>query len=864
MITNKGLLGYYFEDDCFSNLIIMTPSSEEELSINKKNFNDIFLNKEIQSIRWSGYFTPKETGSFAMYTDSSNCIIECNNIIVYISASESNNVNLIKGNKYQIRIEKLFDKKVKLKDLLGVKLFYRNNNGIEQIVSIDELLQPNYSDTSEKNNFIPSENLFLKNSKTRSTVIIDSDNDNIPDEWEINGYTFMNNSIVKWEDSFAEEGYTKYTSNPYSPRTSNDPYTDFEKVSGRIDRAVSLIARDPMIPAYPIIGVQMEKLLVSKNETISNEAGTSMSKETSYSTSSSNTVGTSVTGQVGYSFLSVNASVSVSTEYSHTWQNSSTVAESTGDSFSSGLSINKGQSAYINPNVRYYNTGTAPVYELSPNITISLEGDAIVSVQAQQNQVGGYLNPGNFYPKNNLPPIAFNTMDQFNSHLIPINYDQLQAIDNKKTIKLSISQFSGNFAKLDYNGALVTNGNNWAPYLGQIEASSASITLDMKDSVREVRIVARNEKDKSDYTPEITLREALKKAFELEEENGKIYYEGFKIPDELLVSIVMDNEAKSQFDSQLLSMTNKNFLDCIIRPGINILIKVIEVKHDPIENGEYRITSYLNNNKCLDVHSTSVSNDDVTIWDNNNGDNQKWKVEYLPEKKAYKIISVKNNKALAWSSTVSDNIFTYNYSESTLDQHWILKDSGYGSYNIISYKDNNKFMDLYGSNLSNGTNIHVYEKNDDRNQKWIFKKWDEGLVVDTTINSTINLANGFTSDNIIDITGLSNKQTGSDGVVRANTKSFSFKINSATTNKKYRISITTVNAESMYSNNWITCSASIASKNLTVQKNIGPNYTTTEFDYDFSSNNQGAGQLIVNCTSTSVMGLFVVTVKTIN
>lgn len=77
-------------------------------------------------------------------------------------------------------------------------------------------------------------------------------------------------------------------------------------------------------------------------------------------------------------------------------------------------------------------------------------------MQAQASQIAGYLNPCDYYQKSELHPIAFNTMDQFNSHLIPINIEQLKKIDNFKPVVLSVSGFNGTFGKIDVNGNLRT------------------------------------------------------------------------------------------------------------------------------------------------------------------------------------------------------------------------------------------------------------------------------------------------------------------------------------------------------------------------------------------------------------------------
>ncbi|RFB34975.1 hypothetical protein [Brevibacillus laterosporus] len=43
------------------------------------------------------------------------------------------------------------------------------------------------------------------------------------------------------------------------------------------------------------------------------------------------------------------------------------------DSSGSTTEINKGDSAYLNANVRYYNTGSTPIYQVTPTTSFVLQ-----------------------------------------------------------------------------------------------------------------------------------------------------------------------------------------------------------------------------------------------------------------------------------------------------------------------------------------------------------------------------------------------------------------------------------------------------------------------------------------------------------
>ena len=55
-----------------------------------------------------------------------------------------------------------------------------------------------------------------------------------------------------------------------------------------------------------------------------------------------------------------------------------------------------------------------------------------------------------------MSPLALNTMDQFSSKLIPINYDQLKKLDAGKQIKLETTQVSGNYGTKNSQGQIIT------------------------------------------------------------------------------------------------------------------------------------------------------------------------------------------------------------------------------------------------------------------------------------------------------------------------------------------------------------------------------------------------------------------------
>lgn len=201
-------------------------------------------------------------------------------------------------------------KPVSLTDFKYVGL-YQEIGGIKTQVEVNQLNMPDYGNIDDSE-VTPQGNFFADQTCLNQSTLIDSDRDGISDDWEINGYTVIGNNIVKWNHKFNTKRFKKYTSNPFKARTANDPYTDCEKVIGLINKSVSLVARDPMVAAYPSIGVVMEHLVVSQNNTVTTQAGASMSKNSASSFTESNTKG--VSASFGVSGLNVQASVSETTQ----------------------------------------------------------------------------------------------------------------------------------------------------------------------------------------------------------------------------------------------------------------------------------------------------------------------------------------------------------------------------------------------------------------------------------------------------------------------------------------------------------------------------------------------------------------------
>ncbi|OUB19275.1 hypothetical protein BK704_01010 [[Bacillus thuringiensis] serovar konkukian] len=582
--SSQGLLGYYFQDSNFQQLTMMAHRQVSDLQITKKEVKNLLADDQqhIGSVRWIGYIQPSQTGDYILSTSSDQqVVIELDGKIILNQSSMTEAIQLEKGKPYKIRIEYVPENKKNKDNLLDFELNWSISGGTAEPVPDNDFLLPDLSRKQDQEKIIPETSLFeekgeeknVSRSKRSLAVnpLLDTDDDGIYDEWETNGYTIQGQLAVRWNNSMKEQNYPKYVSNPYKSHTVADPYTDWEKASGRIDQAVKREAKNPLVAAYPVVGVNMERLIVSENQNISTGLGRTVTASTSASSTAGITAGIDAT--VGASLLGPSGSVTA--HFSYTGSSTAAVENSSSNNWSDDLGINTAHSAYLNANVRYYNTGTAPIYNVTPTTNFVLDSETIVTVRAKENQLGDVLKAGGTYPEKHLNPIALNTLDDFGSQLIPINYDQTKRLENGNKLQLQTTQASGLYGKMNSNGGLnIHPSQEWEPVRAQIESVSAGIVLDTGEEVLERRVATRDDRDPEDLTPEITIGEAIKIAFDTTEQGGKLQYKDTPL-NESLVELIVDESTAREIKAQLDGNPGleKKIYNVKLKRGMNIMLK---------------------------------------------------------------------------------------------------------------------------------------------------------------------------------------------------------------------------------------------------------------------------------------------------
>ncbi|OTX95991.1 hypothetical protein BK726_02050 [Bacillus thuringiensis serovar londrina] len=573
-MDRKGLLGYYYKEKDFNNLILFAPTRENTLRYDQQTANALLDKKQqnYQSIRWVGQLQSKETGDFTFHlSEDEYAMIELNGKVISNKGKEKQVVHLEKGQLVPIKIEYQADKPIDMdsETFKNLKLFKVDAQQKSHQIQLDELRNPEFNkkETQEFLKKAAASNLFTQKVKSTKDEDDDSDGDSIPDRLEENGYTIQNKVAVPWDDSLASKGYTKFVSNPLDTHTVGDPYTDYEKAARDLDLSNAKETFNPLVAAFPSVNVSMEKVILSPNENLSNSVESHSSTNWSYT----NTEGASVEAGIGPKGLSFGVSAN--------YQHSETVGHEWGTSTGNTSQFNTASAGYLNANVRYNNVGTGAIYDVKPTTSFVLNKDTIATITAKSNTTALSISPGDSYPKKGQNGIAITSMDDFNSHPITLNKQQVGQLLNNIPIMLETDQTDGTYRVRDAHGNIV-KGGQWNGVTQQIKAKTASIIIDDGTRVAEKRVAAKDYTYPEDKTPELTLKDALKLSYpdQIKETEGLLYYNDKPIYESSVMTYLDENTAK-EVKKQINDTTGKfkdvqHLYDVKLTPKMNFTIKM--------------------------------------------------------------------------------------------------------------------------------------------------------------------------------------------------------------------------------------------------------------------------------------------------
>ena len=545
---DHGFVAYYFVNNSISPSFSIPFLETNLISGELAKYHD----KKVTSMIAKTQLIVNKTGKYKLLTNQSGVSLSLNGANV-----SEDGVNLQAQQAYELALS------------------YKPNDGIFKDIKL-QWVTSDYSSIMD----VPVNNLLFsyqgalnQTNRNRSSAacnafgLTDTSCNGIPDEWAIHGYTVFTNPntgiilLEKWDDILHgnKPQYTRYFSAVYKYSTADDPYSDYQKVTGiGLDKGVSKDARNPLIAAVPIIYAKSEGVIISKNTNITTDINGNSGKSVSISTSNSATdgssddVGGSLSISPGISIFPPNISVNdtFTAKYDHQWNHSQTLTQgkdssgSVNNGWSTSLNMNNADAAYFLPIMRYENIGTAPVYDLAPTFTFMEPKQKLVltSVTAKSNSIANSLLPNTAYPKAGQPGILISGNDDFNSQPAKLNKTQLDALEKNKIFTTYVNQFTAKVKFFNSSGQpinLPDFDNSWEPYLTQSGQTTAQIKLFTPDNQVKVRKIAARDPNipqENLSKPEVLLADALAmiggirynqatKKWEIIDEDGKVTYE---------------------------------------------------------------------------------------------------------------------------------------------------------------------------------------------------------------------------------------------------------------------------------------------------------------------------------------------------
>ncbi len=253
---DHGIITYYFMDD----------SNTPAFSVPLMNTNTIKHNLAQYHDRIAKHLVAKfdliveKSGTYQLSTSDNGAAISIDGVL-----AANQNIKFESGVVYSIAVA-YAPKNAIVKDLE----LYWLEPGAKTITKI-----PTNNILFATTKSLSNKSILAKTgSKCTAMGLKDSSCNGIPDDWAVNGYTVIllpkTKEIVleKWDkDLHHSPSNKKFFSALYKFSTADDPYSDYEKVTGiGLDPGVLKDARNPLVAALPIINAKSEGVIISKND----------------------------------------------------------------------------------------------------------------------------------------------------------------------------------------------------------------------------------------------------------------------------------------------------------------------------------------------------------------------------------------------------------------------------------------------------------------------------------------------------------------------------------------------------------------------------------------------------------------------
>lgn len=158
-----------------------------------------------------------------------------------------------------------------------------------------------------------------------------------------------------------------------------------------------------------------------------------------------------------------------------------------------------------------------------------------------------------------------------------------------------------------------------------------------------------------------------------------------------------------------------------------------------IENGVYKIKTFVDPEKVVDVENSNIENGaNVHIWTNNKTSSQKWRLT-RKEDIYYTFENINSNKMLdVHNGNFANNTNVRQYEKNNqIPQDWKIEQLENSCYKIRTRGNASQYLDVHDGLSKEGNNIKIYESNTTKAQKFFLERLYEEIIKDEGVEDFI-------------------------------------------------------------------------------------------------------------------------------
>ncbi|HIE31908.1 MAG TPA: PKD domain-containing protein [Methanosarcinales archaeon] len=355
---------------------------------------------------------------------------------------------------------------------------------------------------------------------------VDNDEDGIDDYEEYTGH-------------ISDLDGKMYVTDNRSESTDRDPYDDGQEIDGhspsdlgdfggQMPARVEAPGKHPLVPSYPDLKVDIEKIDVITKTEISSETtkGTGSGWELGTEVTAGVAVETGVETQVGFpDGVSVTGHTSVTVEASVSASKSTSGFSS--EEWSKATAVNSDEAAKLKFHVRIRNAGTDQAQNVRLTFNVKVGDKVIDTVWTGETPIAGLVEPGECFPE---PPVDAIVIDSDkDGNEIVVTLDELKSIELGAPISVEMIEI---ITEVPWGKEY----RDWAPYISDIDEVSARIIFDFgRGDVKDYRVWSGIRylpgPPWETYIMNISLGDAMDWMVGMEERDDGVYIGGVKVEE---------------------------------------------------------------------------------------------------------------------------------------------------------------------------------------------------------------------------------------------------------------------------------------------------------------------------------------------